>query len=143
MKINEIELKYEPLKQPVSIKTSLDAFNFLIANWDLDAINIYEEFKIILLDRANTVLGIRTISKGGTTATVVDPKILFSIGLKALANGIILAHNHPSGNIRPSEVDNGLTKKLIEGGKLLDLVVLDHLIVTNTKYFSYADEGRI
>ena len=143
MKINEIELKYEPLKQPYVIRSSQDAFNFLIANWDLNTINIYEEFKIMLLDRSNTVIGFRTISKGGLSGTVVDPKIIFSIALKSLANGIIMAHNHPSGQMKPSRADVVLTKKLVEGSKLLDVAVLDHVIVSNEQFYSFADEGQL
>lgn len=143
MKINEIELKYEPIRQPYVIKSSQDAYDFLIANWNLDTINIYEEFKILLLDRANKVIGIRTISKGGLAGTVVDAKLIFSIALKSLAHSIILAHNHPSGQMKPSRADDVLTKRLVEGGKLLDLVVLDHLIVSNQYFFSCADSQKV
>lgn len=143
MKINEIQLKYKPLKQPYTIKCSQDAYKLLMDNWDLDTIQMFEEFKIILMDRSNTVIGIRTISKGGTSGTVVDAKLIFSIALKALACSIILAHNHPSGQVNPSKADEKLTTKVSEGGKLIDVAVLDHLIVTSMQYYSFADEGLL
>ena len=105
----------------------------------------HEEFWIMLLTRSNHVLDTLCISQGGTAATVVDPKLLFKKvveqGDKAAA--IILVHNHPSGNLRPSGEDDKLTKRLSECGKLLDIPVLDHLIITPESYYSYADEARL
>lgn len=106
-------------------------------------IGFLEEFKIILLNRANKVLGICPISLGGISGTIADPKLIFATALKASASGIILAHNHPSGNLKPSQVDIQLTKKLVEAGKFLDLGILDHLIIGSEGYLSFADEGLI
>jgi DNA repair protein RadC len=87
------------------------------------------------------VLGISEISTGGFAGTVADPKVIFSIALKACASSIILSHNHPSGNLKPSQADLNLTRKIKSGGELLDIAVLDHIILTSDSYFSFADEG--
>src|SRR5690606_1039682 len=97
----------------------------------------------LLLNRANKVLGIVPISKGGTSATIADPKLIFVSAIKSNASAIILAHNHPSGNLQPSTADISLTKKIMEGGKLLDVPVIDHIIVTGHGYYSFADEGAL
>jgi DNA repair protein RadC len=101
----------------------------------------HEEFWIILLNRANRVIRKHQISQGGIAGTVADPKIIFKFALEELASGIIIAHNHPSGNLKPSQADIDLTRKLIDGGKLLEIQVLDHIIAGGQKYFSFADEG--
>lgn len=105
----------------------------------------HEEFWILLLTRSNYVLDTLCISQGGTAATVVDPKLLFK---KVVEQGdkvasIVLVHNHPSGNLRPSKEDDILTKRLSECGKLLDISVIDHLIITPEAYYSYADEAKL
>lgn len=104
---------------------------------------IREEFNILLLNRANHVLGWFNVSVGGTSGTLIDPKLIFSVALKCNACGIILCHNHPSGNLTPSESDLNLTKKLNSGGKLLEINILDHLILTTDSFYSFADEGML
>lgn len=106
---------------------------------------VCERFGAIFLDRSNKVISIAEISQGGVSATVVDAKILFLNAIKNLASGIILFHNHPSGNRRPSQQDIALTKKLVEGSKLIDMEIIDHLIYTgdNLDYYSFRDEGDI
>nr|MBC7614095.1 DNA repair protein RadC [Pseudopedobacter sp.] len=122
------------------ISSSKDIYNLLAPNFaDL----LHEEFWIILLSRANKVLHKVLISKGGQAGTIADPKIIFKTALEGNAANIILAHNHPSGNLKPSQADMQLTKKLQEAGKLLDLQVLDHVIFTERSYFSFADEGLL
>jgi len=103
----------------------------------------HEEFWILLLSRSNTVLSQHLISKGGQAGTIADPKIIYKTALENNAASIILAHNHPSGNLKPSQADINLTRKLREGGNLLDITVLDHLIFTDTSYLSFADEGIV
>lgn len=98
-----------------------------------------EEFWIILINRANYLIKKQSISSGGLTTTLVDPKTVFKAALDHQAAGIILAHNHPSGNTEPSAKDIALTKKIIHGGQLLDITVLDHIIVAGSTYFSFAD----
>lgn len=122
------------------ITGSKDAYEILKA----DLLDMpHEEFWILLLNRANRVITKKQISQGGVAGTVADPKIIFKMALETLASGIILAHNHPSGNLTASQADIDLTKKLKEGGKLLEIYVLDHLIVAGQKYFSFADEGML
>ena len=139
----EIQVSYSSktkLSDKKKITSSKDAYGVFKAIWS-PTIELREEFYMLLLNRANRVLGWYCISKGGITGTVVDARILFSIALKCLSCGIILAHNHPSGNTIPSESDKKLTQKLQTAGKLLEIEVLDHLIITNDAYTSFADEG--
>jgi DNA repair protein RadC len=122
------------------IAGSRDAYDVVKA----DLLDIaHEEFWILMLNRANRVIKKSQISQGGVAGTVADPKIIFKLALEELASGIILAHNHPSGNLTASQADLDLTKKLKDAGKLLDIQVLDHLIIAGQKYFSFADEGLI
>ncbi len=123
------------------IAGSRDAYELVLPLWD--DLEYRESFAILLMNRANRALGIAQVSHGGISGTVADPKVIFQHALKANASSLILLHNHPSGNTQPSEADIHLTKKLVEGGKLLDISVLDHLIVTTDGYYSFADEGLI
>ncbi|WP_316800238.1 JAB domain-containing protein [Pedobacter frigidisoli] len=140
----EIEISYKPkfiaMDRP-QIDSSTKAYDILKSNWDMNKIELIEEFKIILLNRRNRVLGIVNISQGGMSGTIADPKIIFAVALKACASGIILSHSHPSGESSPSEADMKLTRKLTEAGKLLDLQILDHIIVCKHGYCSFMDEG--
>ena len=102
-----------------------------------------EEFLVLCLNRANKVLGFSKIGQGGISGTVADPKVIFQVALKANASSIILAHNHPSGNCKPSTNDVELTKKIQSAGKFLDLTVLDHIILSSDSYLSFADTGFI
>ena len=120
------------------ISGSRDGFNILKSH--LQDIH-HEEFWVLLLNRANRLIKKQQVSQGGVAGTVADPKIIFKQALAELASGIILAHNHPSGNLTASQADIDLTKKIKEAGKLLEIQVLDHLIISGQKYFSFADEG--
>ncbi|TKB98785.1 RadC family protein [Pedobacter cryophilus] len=122
------------------ITSSKDIFNYLSPYFsDL----VYEEFWIILLNRANKIINKVLISKGGQAGTIADPKIIFKVALENNAANIVLAHNHPSGNLKPSHADTELTKKLRSAGLLLDISVIDHLIFSERAYFSFADEGML
>jgi len=101
----------------------------------------HEEFWVLFLNRANIVIKKERISVGGISGTVVDSRIIFKKAMDLLASSIILVHNHPSGNLNPSKADISVTNRLKEGGKLLDISVLDHLIITETSFYSFADEG--
>jgi DNA repair protein RadC len=103
----------------------------------------YEEFWIMALNQAGYVIGIKRVSEGGITGTVVDTRRIFKLGLEVNATSIIIAHNHPSGNLNPSEADKLITKKIFEAGKVMDISVKDHLIISNQGYYSFADEGLI
>ncbi len=104
---------------------------------------VHEEFAVLMLNRAHEVIGKYELSKGGIAGTVVDPKLIFKSALEHLASGIILCHNHPSGNTKPSQEDIKLTKKLKEAGTLMEINVLDHIIIAGDSYYSFADEGMI
>lgn len=103
----------------------------------------HEEFWILAMAKSNKVLGAHLISKGGIAATIADPKVIFQVAIENHAAGIILAHNHPSGGLKPSHEDISLTKKICEGGRILDIRVWDHLIITDDAYFSFGDEGMM
>ena len=102
-----------------------------------------EEMLLLLLNRANKVIGYKSISDGGIAGTVCDPKVVFTTALNGTASSIILAHNHPSGNLKPSRADEEITNKIKEGCKLLDMTLMDHIIITDDGYYSFADEGHI
>ena len=125
-------------KAPDVITSSRDAYN--IIRRQLVDLN-HEEFWIILVGRSQKVLARELVSRGGLSATIVDPKIIFGIALQHQATGIIMIHNHPSGNLKPSQQDINLTKKLAEAGTLLEMKILDHLIISDSGFFSFADEG--
>jgi len=103
----------------------------------------HEEFWVVLLNRANEVIRKLPVSAGGVSGTVADPKMVFKLAIDHLASGLILVHNHPSGNLKPSQADSQLTKKMKEAGHFLDLPILDHLIFAEQGYFSFADEGLL
>jgi DNA repair protein RadC len=121
---------------------SKDTYEVLVRIWS-PKLDHVEEFMILCLNRDNRVLGWAKVSQGGLSGTVADPKVIFQVALKSNACSIIIAHNHPSGNLTPSEADIHLTRKLKEAGTLLDLPVLDHLIVSSEGYYLFADEGLL
>lgn len=123
-----------------TIGGSKDVFNYFMA---IVEDYKYEGFWILLLNRANKIIKHVQISEGGVSGTIADPKKIFKLSIENGASGIILCHNHPSGNIKPSEQDLKLTKKIVEGGQLLDINVLDHLIIGDNNFFSFADENLI
>lgn len=123
-----------------TVTQSNQSYKEFKAIWDED-INLRERFIVLLLNRANKVLGHYVVSTGGFNGTVVDPKLVFIPALLHGASAVILAHNHPSGNLNPSKADISVTKKIVECGKFLDIPVLDHIIITNKSYTSMADEN--
>lgn len=132
--------KESVLPDRIQVTSSRDIFQAIKSQFaDLN----HEEFWIVLLNRANKIISKHLISKGGQAGTVADPKIIFQTALENHAAAIMLAHNHPSGNLKPSQADLDLTRKLKSAGLLLDIAVLDHLIIANNVYYSFADEGVI
>jgi DNA repair protein RadC len=126
--------------QRKAITSSADAYEVLQMHiGDID----YEQFAIIMLNQANQVLRVENISEGGITGTVVDPKRVFRAAITNNAINIILAHNHPSGSLKPSKNDLDLTQKLKKAGEYLQIIVLDHLILGDNKFLSMADEGYL
>jgi len=147
MKIPEIKLslKIEKVKKSelYKIVTSQQGYDLLLKVYDEDTLDWTEEAIILALNRCNKVLGFFRLSSGGVAGCIMDPKIVFTMALKLGASAIIVSHNHPSGNLHPSNQDNQITAKIVECGKILDVTVLDHIIVTDEGYYSYADEGKI
>jgi DNA repair protein RadC len=144
--VSEVELVYKSKVKPSErprITSTKEAYQILLQTWDVNKIEFVEQFKVVLLNRAHRVLGIYELSSGGIAGTVADPKLVFMAALKSNACCLILSHNHPSGNLKPSDADEALTRKISEAGKLLDIQVLDHVIVTGEGYFSFADEGLL
>ena len=143
MEVAEIQLTYKSKVKAADrpqITCSGDAYWVLESNWS-DQIELLEEFKALFLDRSNRVMALFPVSKGGISGTVVDLKLVFAAALKCKASAIILAHNHPSANIKPSRADIDLTKKFQQAGKVLDISVLDHLILSpEGEYYSFSDE---
>jgi DNA repair protein RadC len=129
----------EPLKRD-KIITSRHAYELMKPLfYDLP----HEEFWVLLLNKANMVIRKELISRGGISATIVDSKIIFKSAIAHYASSIILCHNHPSGNLKPSEADISITKNIKESGKFLDILLLDHLIITENGFHSFADEGML
>lgn len=143
-KVAEISVSYRPAiaNKPV-IVCSLDAYVLFKPFFDECTIHLQESFMVMYLNRASRVLGIYPMSKGGITGTVADIRLILSIALKTAATGIILAHNHPSGNMKSSQADLDLTTRIKDGAKILDIKLLDHLIISpvDGEYSSFADEG--
>lgn len=121
------------------IHTSMDAAKY-IKRFYFDNIEVYESFFMLMLNRSNTTVAYAKISQGGTVETVVDSKIIAKYAIDGLASGVILTHNHPSGNTNPSEADKKITAKIKEGLKLFEITVLDHIILAVDSYFSFADD---
>jgi DNA repair protein RadC len=145
-KVAEVELVYKTKvkasERPL-IKSSKDCYETLLKVWDENKIELQEEFKVLLLNRANRVTGVYEASAGGITGTVADPRLILAAAIKSLSVIIVLAHNHPSGNLKPSRADEELTLKIKEAAKYHDIKVLDHIIISNEGYYSFADEGLI
>lgn len=143
--VAEVQLTYRThikASDRAQVSQSVDAFRIFRQHWS-DDIEMVEEFYVLLLNRANRVLGIVPISRGGQASTVVDAKMVFVPAVKALATSVVLAHNHPSGHLRPSQPDLDLTQSLKKAGQTLDILVQDHLILSSDGYYSFADEGLI
>jgi DNA repair protein RadC len=144
LKANEITVKYKPIKRTKQIiNTSNDAYNILMQFFSEDTIQLQEQFVVLYLNKGNKVIGGYKVSSGGISSTTVDVRIVLSVALKILATGIILAHNHPSGNTKPSIADQELTKRMKAASDLMDISLLDHLIITDEAYLSFADEGLL
>ena len=130
--------------KPRQISCSREAYEYLLSLYDPGQIGHIEVFYMLLLNRNNFILGAHLVSVGGVAGTVVDPKIIFQTALLANASGIVLCHNHPSGNLKPSQQDADITKKLKHAGSFLDIAVNDHIIISpEGDYYSFADYGHI
>lgn len=148
MKLPEIEIsiKFKGTKKTElkTIKSSNDIHQILKLLFNENTIEWTEEVVLICLSRANKVLGYYKVSSGGVSGATVDPKVVFTVALNCAGTcNLILAHNHPSGNLSPSDADDAITKKLQAAADLLDMKVLDHIILTSEGYYSYCDEGKL
>lgn len=143
--VSEIQLKYRPQPLTESIHGAKDIHQLLINRvFDAETIGYKESFKVLLLNQANKIIGYTTISDGGLTSSVVDVRVVMQTALVANATSIILAHNHPSGNIYPSSQDDNLTNRIKDACKLMDIRLLDHIIVTpSDSFYSYCNEDRL
>lgn len=144
--VSEVELTYKnnvPYNQRQKISNSQGAYEILTNLFPENTMDYRETFIVLYLNRANQVLGYSVISQGGTSNTTVDIKMVIQTALLANASCIMLAHNHPSGNVQPSSDDNKITKRIIEAARLFDITVLDHIIITNESYYSFTDNGNI
>ncbi|WP_281631503.1 JAB domain-containing protein [Flavobacterium luteolum] len=144
--VSEIELVYRSkvkASERPAVTSSKSAYSLALQHWDKGRIAFTEQFKIMLLNQSNQVLGIYEMSSGGICGTVVDIRVIFAAALKAAAVGIILFHNHPSGRTAPSEADRKITAKIIQAGRVLDIQVMDHLIMASESYYSFADNGEM
>lgn len=143
--IPTIKISYSqnlPLDQQLKFTQSMHAAELLFASWDKGTIELYEEFKVIFLNNGHVVKGIFNASAGGFAGTVVDIRMIFGAALQSCVPLLILAHNHPSGTLKPSEADREITKKIVEAGRLLDIKVIDHIILSPTgDHYSFADSG--
>jgi DNA repair protein RadC len=131
--VSEVHLTYKTKVNPkdrTRVTSSKDAYKLLFDSWNKNMIEHVEEFKLLLLNQSNAVLGILSVSKGGISGTVTDVRLIFQGALKTNASGIIVCHNHPSGNLNPSESDTKITQKIKEAGNIMDIQLLDHLIIT-------------
>ena len=141
--IKLFELKKIQTDFPKQKLTSSKLSSEFIRQFYSDDIEIYESFFILMLNRANETIGYAKISQGGICGTIVDVKLVAKFVVDSLASGIIIAHNHPSGNLQPSQADIQITNKIQAIVKLLDSILLDHVILTKESYYSFSDEGKI
>lgn len=143
-KFRIVSEKSENYIKRAKIMSPTDAANYIYDFYEND-IEIYESFFILLLNNGNGTIGYAKISQGGVAGTVVDPVIVAKYAIDNLAKSVVLAHNHPSGNLEPSEADKKVTRKIAEGLKLFDITVVDHLILGPEKgdYYSFANEGNL
>lgn len=146
--VSEIEVVYKRKvnvkvsERPV-IRTSKDCEEVFRNYWDEGKLELVEEFKVLFLNRSNRVLQLMSVSSGGITGTVADPRIILAAALRLASCSLVLCHNHPSGSLKPSRADEELTNKIKYAAGFHDIKVLDHVILTSEGYYSFADEGLL
>lgn len=142
--VGEVELSYKRKgNKTEKIATSDDAYRVLRNTYSDGQIDFKEFFKVLLLDNAHNVLGWSLIGEGGLTECPADVRVIFQTALLSNATRIIVCHNHPSGSLKPSRQDDSLTNELKQAGKILRIPVVDHIILSDDRFYSYADEGRL
>ena len=146
MKVSEVELIYKKKESTANAKkidTSKIAFDILFSLWDKNKIEYVEHFYVLYLNRANKVIGSMLLSTGGCVGTVVDVKVLIQGALLSNAQAIVIAHNHPSGSLTPSNNDLDITSRIKTACNYFEISLLDHLIIADNDYYSFKDEGRL
>ena len=146
--VSEIEVVYKRkttvrMSERPKIISSADCVEIIRHYWDEDKINLLEEFKVLFLNRSNRVLQIMSVSSGGITGTVADPRLILATALRLGSCNLVLAHNHPSGSLKPSRADEQLTQKIKQAALFHDIAVLDHIIITEEGFYSFAEEGLL
>ncbi len=146
--VSEIEIVYKrkincKVSERPQIITSRDSYEILLHYWNPDKIDLVEEFKVLYLNRSNRVLQIVPLSQGGITGTVADTRLILAGALKMAAVSLLLSHNHPSNNLKPSKADEEITQKIKYAASFHDIKVLDHIIISSEGYFSFSDEGLL
>lgn len=142
--VSEIDIIYKSkanISERPQVNSSKDAYNIFLASWDMDKIELQEQFKVLYLNKANKVLALFQLSTGGITGTVADPRLVLVAGLKLNACSFITAHNHPSSNLKFSKQDEEMGRKFVENGKMVDMRCLDNMAISKYGYSSMADEG--
>ena len=143
-KVGEVKLSYKPKNiSKYKVTSSEDAYKYLLSTYKKGTICYKEYFKVLFLNQANQVLGYTLISGGGITETTADVRLIFQAALLTNSVALILAHNHPSGNLKPSPEDIRLTKQVREASNFMRIKILDHIILSDTEYYSFADEGML
>lgn len=145
MKVTEVEIVYKTkVKHSEMEQICASDAAYRILKPFYDPVMDYREMSyLVLLNKANRLLGVHKLSEGGTSGTVVDVRMIFQVALKTNASAIIISHNHPSGTLKPSDADCRLTNKILEAGKILEIPLLDHIILTSEGYYSFGDDGKI
>ena len=142
--VGEVELTYKSTsKSRNKIYSSEDAYKYLLPTYKEGTICYKEYFKVLFLNQASQILGYTLISEGGITDTTVDVRVILQAALLTNSVAIILAHNHPSGNLKPSRQDMDITKQVRDAAQFMRIKILDHIILSDTEYYSFADEGML
>jgi len=144
--VTEIQLVYKTKVKASDrpyVSSSKTVYQLALQFWNPDTIEFFEEFKILLLNQSNKVLGMYEVSSGEIAGTSVDLRLIFAAAIKANAVSLIMIHNHPSGQVKPSEADKLITRKVKETGRIMDITLVDHLIITPETYYSFVDEGAL
>ena len=146
--VSEIEIVYKrkttvKMSERPQIVSSSDCYEVLRHYWDENKINLLEEFKVLFLNRSNRVLQILSVSSGGLTGTVADTRLILATALKLGSCALVLSHNHPSGSLKPSRADEELSKKIKYAAQFHDISVLDHIIITEEGFYSFAEQGLL
>jgi len=144
--VAEVQLSYSnriPSSQMPVVTSSSEAYSVIMDSWQQDSLELFERFRVLLMNTGNRVMAVYEASSGGISGTVVDIRLLMITALKATATGIIVFHNHPSGNLKPSTEDRKLTQRIHQAATYLDIKLHDHLIVGKEGYLSFRDEGLL